>query len=207
MGVATCPMCRAPWSSDGPTVRPIRFTERLDAGAVRLYLNWLYSGCLRFDDNISSKTDAFILALLKGWEVAIAMIDEVFKHELVRTYFTLSVPPTSCMSGAVLWAFVEQKDNNNIRDIRKFLVENVLAQIGPGWFRDKAGCLPDVFVRELAETTLESLQGRMSYEEFRRLWLNAEDDEENEDEGDEISYDEDEDIDGEIEEEEEIMGI
>ncbi|KAH7393862.1 hypothetical protein DE146DRAFT_110285 [Phaeosphaeria sp. MPI-PUGE-AT-0046c] len=160
----TCPMCRATWKEE-PLLKSRSVREEVDAGAVQMYIDWLYTRTLRVPAGTSRNSDAFNVALLKCWAVAAAMRDEVFKNAVVGTFFDEA--KARFWSDSVKWTFVE---DCKVKEIKDFVMEVFLAFMEPGWFREESARWPEVFVREVGESLLED--GRMKgYEEIKSRWL------------------------------------
>lgn len=157
-------MCRAPWKNE-PLLKHLNVDESLDAEAVQIYLNWMYSSTIRIPATFSPNSDAFNIMLLKCWMVALAVQDTAFRNAVIYTYFTEA---GAIFGGrSVAWAFVQDNANMEIKD---FVMEVFMTSVKPGWFKMNGGKWPDVFVRSLADRILEGGK-RKNYHAIREAWL------------------------------------
>ncbi|KAF1839639.1 hypothetical protein BDW02DRAFT_604131 [Decorospora gaudefroyi] len=162
-----CPMCRAPWKNDPLlTHLVIDHAFYLDAESLQLYLDWLYSARLCISAQISRKTDAFNLVVLKLWGVATAVQDDAFKAVVVSTFFEEA--RARFWTESVQWAFVLRRCED---EVREFILEVSLVYIEPGWFAKEAGVWPSVFVRQLADVAMVNWAERKSFGELKKVWL------------------------------------
>ena len=155
--------------------------KELDAEAVQVYLDWLYTSNLQIRPTLSRKTDAFNLAILKLWAVANAIEDKTFKSVVITTFFTKA--RARFWTESVKWAFIERKGDDEVRD---FVLTVSLTYIGPGWFSKEGKAWPGEFVRELADVAMTRWKERASFAELRSAWMgkvNTEGWEEEEEEG------------------------
>jgi hypothetical protein len=157
-------MCRAPWKNE-PLLKSLTVTDTLDAEAVQIYLNWLYSSTLHIPASISRKSDAFNVVILKCWAVAIAMDDILFRNNVLCTFFRDA--EAQFWRDSVEWVFVQGNGNAEIKD---FVVEAFMAFMKLGWFSKEAMLWPEVFVREVGDRALGLMKGRRGWREIRRAW-------------------------------------
>jgi hypothetical protein len=174
----TCPMCRAPWKNE-PLLKHLSFDEKLDAEAVQVYLDWVYSSMVRVPITYLRNTDTFNVMLLKCWAVASVVQDTSFRDIVIQTFFMEA--GAGFWSSSVHWAFVEGNANNEIKD---FVMDVFMAFIKPGWFVREGKKWPGVFVRSLADKMLKGTK-REAYEEVKEAWLKKLEVEDGKDEGDE----------------------
>jgi hypothetical protein len=149
-------MCRATWKNE-PLLKYLSIDTALDASAVQVYLDYLYSGDLHISPTISRKCDPFNVTLLKCWAVAAAVSDAAFKHAVIRTFFTEA--KARFWSDSVKWAFTDGH-----------VMEIFMAFMKPGWFKSEAAKWDEGFVREMADRALEGMEKR-GYREVRRVWM------------------------------------
>jgi hypothetical protein len=135
-------MCRAPWKN-GPLFKYLNVNEDLDAEAIHIYLDWMYSSMIRIPATFSGTTDAFNVILLKCWAVASAVQDNVFRDTIIHTFFIEA--EARFWSSSVQWAFVEGNANAEIKD---FVMEVFMAIVKPGWFKEEGKKWPSMFVRK-----------------------------------------------------------
>jgi hypothetical protein len=157
----SCPMCRADWKNE-PLLKNVSIDEQLDAEAVQMYLDWLYSGNLHIPSIISRRTDAFNLMLLKCWAVASAVDDESFERTVMFIFFKEA--KAQFWDESVHWAFVEGGANE---EICAFIIEVYMAHMEKGWFTKKGPKWPSDFVMALADKAMEG-EKRKSYEQIKR---------------------------------------
>ncbi|KAF1920648.1 hypothetical protein BDU57DRAFT_561827 [Ampelomyces quisqualis] len=160
----TCPMCRAPWKNE-PLLKHLNLHENLDADAVQIYIDWMYSSAIRVPSSITRNTDAFNVMLMKCWAVASAVQDMAFRNAVIYAFFT--VAEARFWGSTVHWAFVEGNANAEIKD---FVMEIFMNFTNPGWFKRHGAKWPGVFVRSLADRILGSGK-RKDYHEVRSTWL------------------------------------
>lgn len=158
-------MCRVSWKHE-PLLKYIAVEGDLDAEAVQIYCDWLYTSTLVIPAAISRHSDAFNLAVLQCWAVADAMQDLTFKAEVVELYFCEA--RVQFGTSSVAWVFVQNKKNE---EIMAFVRDVCLVYLKPGWFVDEAGKWPDEFVRELADEVLRRCAERRSLADVKRDWL------------------------------------
>jgi hypothetical protein len=178
----TCPMCRATWKNE-PLLKHLTLDDDLDAQAVQMYLDWLYSTDLRVPSSVSRDSDAFNVALLECWAVAGAVDDHAFKTVVIKTYFTEA--GVQFWDESINWAF---EDGYGNEEICRFVIDVFMTYMEPGWFRDESKGWPDGFVREVAERAWEGCRTRKSYKDVKREWLGRlqEEEEEAEDKVEEV---------------------
>jgi hypothetical protein len=75
-GPTTCPMCRRRWRQKSENA--IELAHDLDTDAVQVYLDWLYTGELRIDEDIKRDSEDYNVCLLKAWSVSDATKDTKF---------------------------------------------------------------------------------------------------------------------------------
>lgn len=106
-----------------------KIEQQLDAHAVQVYLDWLYSGTVHIDTSVSRTNDDFNVVLLQCWGVSTAMEDEAFYDALIEEYFN--------DAGAHFWAksidytFVAGKASDAMRD---FFMDIFLTRVFDDWF-------------------------------------------------------------------------
>jgi hypothetical protein len=127
----TCPMCRATWKNE-PLLKNLTISDDLDAAAVQMYLDWLYSTDLRIPARVDRATDAFNVALLKCWAVASAVQDDAFKGVVLAAFFTEA--GAQFWRESIHWVF---EDGYGNAEIRSFVIEVFMAFMEPGWFRQR----------------------------------------------------------------------
>jgi hypothetical protein len=157
-------MCRAEWKN-APLLKSVNLNEDVDAKAVQMYLDWLYSGILRIPATISRTKDTFNLALLKCWAVASAVDDESFKNVVVSTFFDEA--KAQFWIDSVKWAFVDGGAND---EIKTFIIEVYMAHMDKGWFQKEGGNWPMEFVMVLADNALDGTK-RKSYDSVQKEWM------------------------------------
>jgi hypothetical protein len=161
----TCPMCRATWKNEAQ-FNSLTLDSTLDAEAVQIYLDWLYTSSVRTPSTLSPSSDGFNLLLLKCWAVANVVEDITFRNDVVTTFFTKAV--TQPWKQSVKWAFTEGYATDEIKD---FVVDVFIAHMEPGWFREESASWPDVFVREVAERVFEGMGSKREYDDIKRDWM------------------------------------
>lgn len=136
---ANCPMCRVSWKTDSP-LSNLDVETKIDAEAVQIYMDWVYASTFEIPAVILKRTDPFNLILLKLWAVANAFKDALFKLEVTHAVFDKS----NALFGveSVDWAFMEQ---NCCDEIRKLVIDVVLAHHDESCFSDHMGGLPNYF--------------------------------------------------------------
>ena len=158
-------MCRTSWKND-PLRNHLAVGKELDAEAVQVYLDWLYTSNLQIQPTLSRKPDAFNLAVLKLWAVANAVEDKTFKSVVITAFFTKA--RARFWTESVKWAFVERRCDDEVRD---FVLTVSLTYIGHGWFSKEGKDWPCEFVRELADVAMTRWKGRASFAELRSAWM------------------------------------
>jgi hypothetical protein len=83
-GSMTCPMCRKVWEQKKEDL--IELKQELDPGAVHVYLEWLYTGELRIDEDIKRDSDDYNVCLLKAWSVSDAVEDANFRQAIITEH-------------------------------------------------------------------------------------------------------------------------
>jgi hypothetical protein len=156
-------MCRADWKNE-PLLKNVSLEEQLDAEAVQMYLDWLYSGNLHIPSKISRRTDAFNLMLLKCWAVASAVDDEFFECTVMSIFFQGA--KAQFWDESVHWAFVDGGANE---EIKEFIIEVYMAHMTKDWFSKKGAKWPSEFVMALADRAFEGAK-KKSYEQIKREW-------------------------------------
>lgn len=159
----SCPMCRAEWKNEC-LLKNMRLEEQLDAEAVQMYLDWLYSGSLHVPAKISRRKDTFNLTVLKCWAVASAVEDDCFKEIVITTFFKEA--KAQFWEESVRWAFVDDRAN---AEIKGFITEVYMAHMGEGWFKKKGAKWPTEFVMALADEAFKG-QKVKNYEEIKKEW-------------------------------------
>jgi hypothetical protein len=124
-------MCRATWKNE-PLLKNLTISDDLDAAAVQMYLDWLYSTDLRIPARVDRATDAFNVALLKCWAVASAVQDDAFKGVVLAAFFTEA--GAQFWRESIHWVF---EDGYGNAEIRSFVIEVFMAFMEPGWFRQR----------------------------------------------------------------------
>jgi len=159
-------MCRATWKVEPLLLKNLVIDHALDAEAVQIYLDWLYSSNLRISDNIPRASDEFNLKLLKCWAVACALEDITFRNVIVTAFF---VEGEACFyKESIKWAFTEGHVDE---DIKEFVIEVFMSFMQPGWFSRESASWPDVFVKAVADRAFEDMRGKRDFEEIKRQWL------------------------------------
>ncbi|KAG9192687.1 hypothetical protein G6011_11421 [Alternaria panax] len=163
----SCPICRAGWKND-LLLKHLDMEAELNAEAVQVYLDWLYTSTLNTSSMIPRKPGNSSLVTFKLWAVANAVNDLVFKARVVAIYF--KEIRTASGRDSIKWDFVERKCDDDIRD---FIIDRVLTIIEPGWFKNRSKLWPDVFVSELAYGAM--VRWGDSKEEdtrmFKEIWM------------------------------------
>jgi hypothetical protein len=140
--------------------------SELDAEAVQIYLDWLYTCTLRISSKICRRTEDFHWMLLKLWAVANAVKDLNFEATVINIYF--AEPHALWNTETVEWAFVGRKCDNEIRD---FIIDVFVCHIRPGWFKDRSKDWPEAFVSELADAAMVRWGDRKDYMVLKKNWI------------------------------------
>ena len=168
--LATCATCRGAW-----TDKPVWILERLcleqelDAEAVQVYLDWLYSSHLNIDTSIPRTTEAFNLVLLRCWEVSTIVEDDAFKDAAIQTFFTDA--KAHFWNKSIKFAFEDGKGSD---EMRNFVAEIYVSRLDEGWFNVESAKWPDAFVKTLADQCLKATifgQKRKSFRDIKAAYL------------------------------------
>ncbi|KAF2827381.1 hypothetical protein CC86DRAFT_393528 [Ophiobolus disseminans] len=163
---ATCPMCRAHWKLEPLLLKNLIIDAVLDAEAIQIYLDWLYSSNVRISDNIDRASDDFNVKLLKCWAVAEAVEDVSFRDAIVTTFFVES--GSNLGKESIKWAFTDGYGGEEIED---FIIQVFMSSMKPGWFRKESAAWPDLFVRKLADRAFAEMDEKRSYVKIREEWM------------------------------------
>mgnify|MGYP006877402436 CR=1 FL=1 len=158
-------MCRASWKND-TLLNQLDVETELDAAAIQIYLDWLYTSVLQIPATYSRITDAFNLLILKLWVVASAVEDKKFEAIVITTFFNET--QTRFWTGSIKWAFVKRNCND---EIRNFILSVSLADLEPGWFSKEGDLWPDEYIRELADFAMVNWTERKRLAELRKMWM------------------------------------
>ncbi|EMD97393.1 hypothetical protein COCC4DRAFT_148177 [Bipolaris maydis ATCC 48331] len=110
---ANCPTCRASWKTDSP-LSNLNVETELDAEAVQIYMDWVYTSDLETPAVISLETDAFTLITLKLWAAANAFQDRRFKLHVRNLLFLR--PDAFLRMESVNLASVDRESYDEIRE-------------------------------------------------------------------------------------------
>jgi hypothetical protein len=150
----TCPMCRKIWKVDGQ--ESVALDHDLDTDAVQLYLDWLYTGKLQFEESMDRATDNFNIHLLKAFAVSDVMQDNTFKHFIIAEFFTgvESKVNKGFWTKSVRYAFGSAGTDS----LREFVVDACLSDFRPSWFTTYRLSFPAAFLNALLAAALEALK-------------------------------------------------
>lgn len=87
-GPANCPVCRQAWSERPQEIIELWCNENLEATAVQLYCNWLYTKQVQIDEDVVRDSEDFGICILQGLKVSLWINAQDFACALVATYFS-----------------------------------------------------------------------------------------------------------------------
>jgi hypothetical protein len=154
----TCPMCRKVWKVDGQ--ESVALDHDFDTDAVQLYLDWLHTGKLQFEESIDRATDNFNIHLLKAFAVSDVMKDDTYKHLIIAEFFTGidSKVNKGFWKKSVRYAFGSAGTDS----MRELVVDVYLSDFRPSWIRDHKESFPAAFLDALLMAALEALRATKS---------------------------------------------
>ncbi|KAL1594884.1 hypothetical protein SLS59_008434 [Nothophoma quercina] len=130
--------------------------ENLEATAVQLYCNWLYTKQVQIDENIARDSEDFGICVLHGLEVCRWVDAEDFAHALVATYLSENKFERGFWINATKYVY----DNSNLwfSIWERFVMDVFLANLEHDAFQAEYDEFSSEFRKEL---TLELL-GKMA---------------------------------------------
>ncbi|KAH7085333.1 hypothetical protein BKA63DRAFT_559969 [Paraphoma chrysanthemicola] len=196
-GTTTCPLCRRIWREDREDL--IVLDEPLDSDAVQLYIDWLYTGCLQYQESSIESDEDFNLMLLKAWTVSVILKDTKFRYALIAEYVHAVVNEShpGFWLASVKYAFEE----NSSPSMRSFVADAFLANMEPDWFHNESHEFPTSFTHYLCRSILQSLKDKVKDGELLQAHTNGEYELEENDDGSEADNGEAGNEDGEDEDE------
>lgn len=131
----------------------ITLNEPLDSGAVQLYLHWVYTRTLVFQEGIDRGTDAFLVHLLQAWTVSDTVQDANFRHALVAELLS---PFTDFWPTTIEYAFGDRPS----RTMQAFLVDLSLAMFEPEQLEKDLFRFPITFTHAVYGALFKSMKNK-----------------------------------------------
>jgi hypothetical protein len=130
----------------------IELEQSLDTKAIQVYIDWLYTGELRIDEDIERDSDDYNVCHLGAWSVSDAVKDPKFTNAISTEHFRLIRRNGNAGFGlnSVNYAFGKEKT----AEMSSFVVHVYYLNTDPDYVFTNSSWFPDNFVRDLCVMVL-----------------------------------------------------